>query len=264
MAPRSPEEALQQAQDFFSPGPTPAFSGTGVRQSRVQNNRFATTTRQLIKWLVPEGPIVEMYVNPKNIVYSDKKIITPQQTKGGFVMQYWGEDLTRLTISGTTGSSGIEGINVLYDLYRYEQLAFEPYALAMAAEKYYDTLSQGVFDSESLLTSPNILGSFLGGSSASTSNFNPPSLADIAFRVEMYYAGWVMRGYFDSFSITEEAENLSTFSYNINFVVTSRRGYRYNNQAWQRSPLNGPSNSDPQVGTPYSYGTLVEADGVIR
>lgn len=257
-------DALQQAQDFFTQDPVPAVGGFGVRQTQVPNNRLAVSTRQLIKWLVPEGPIVEMYVNPKNITYNHKKIIQPTQTKGGFVIQYWGEDLLRLTISGTTGTSGIEGINVLYDLYRYEQLAFDPYGLAMASEKYYDTLTQGLFDPESILSSPNILSSFLGSSPASNANFNPPSLADMAFRVEMYYAGWVFRGYFGSFTLTENAENLSLFDYSMDFVVTSKRGYRYNNQAWQRSPLNGPSNSDPRVGPPYSYGTLLEQDGVIR
>lgn len=260
----SPFDALQQAQDFFSQSGTPVSGGYGVRQSSVPNNRLATSTRQLVKWLVPEGPIVEMYINPKNINYNHKKIINTTQTKGGFVAQYWGEDLLRMSISGTTGTSGIEGINVLYDLYRYEQLAFDPYAVAMASEKYYDTLTQGLFNPDSLLSSPDILNSFLGSPIGANNNFNPPSLADIAFRVEMYYAGWVFRGYFNSFTLTENADNLSLFDYVIEFVVTSKRGYRYNNQAWQRSPLDGPSNSDPKTGTPYSYSTLLEQDGVIR
>ena len=85
--------------------------------------------RRMLKWLVPERGIIEMYINPQSIAIRNAKNIKSERTKGGFVVQYWGEELTSIDISGHTGTSGIEGINVLSDIYRGEQLAFDIIAL---------------------------------------------------------------------------------------------------------------------------------------
>ena len=58
-----------------------------------------------------------MYINPQQMNIDEKKVIKQQRTKGGYIIQYWGEELTTLNISGTTGSAGVEGINVLYEIY---------------------------------------------------------------------------------------------------------------------------------------------------
>jgi hypothetical protein len=77
----------------------------------------------------------------------------------------------------------------------------------------------------------------------------------------MYWSGWVFRGYFADFRIEERADNLGLFNYSMNFVYTQKRGYRTNFLAWHRSPTNGPSDSDPEFGTPYSYNGEGEASG---
>ncbi len=77
---------------------------------------------QIMSWRLPNGSSVKMYINPENFVIRESKQITNTRTKGGFVIQYWGENLTELTLSGTTGSSGVRGINVLRDIYRSENL----------------------------------------------------------------------------------------------------------------------------------------------
>lgn len=253
----------------FGVGAVPSSSGLGTRQSRVRNERAAVDTRHIVHWLVPEQPIVQMYINPQNIAYNYKKGISQQRTKGGFVLQYWGEELSTLRISGTTGTSGIEGINVLYDVYRNEQLAIDPYALFLAANK----------DRSSIESLGSTLGSAVGGSVGSAigsavgsllqsgaNAANPmsrpsPSLASIAFSVEMYWSGEVYRGYFTSFSVTEKADNLGMFDYDMEFVVTQKRGMRQNFLAWHRSAVSGPSNMDPEFGTPHSFGNLVTGSG---
>ncbi len=70
---------------------------------------------------------------------------------------------------------------------------------------------------------------------------NIPSLAQFAFGVEMFYLGWVHRGYFKSMTVNESANSLGLFEYNLSFVVTERRGYRANNLPWQKSAIDGPS-----------------------
>ena len=250
----------------------PGFTASAIPSSAsfggrlLPANRPATFARNLIRWFVPESGVVEMYINPQSISYQFKKHITNQRTKGGYLLQYWGEDLTQLSIQGTTGSSGIEGINVLHDVYRSEQIAFDPFALALASDRDTENNDQFSFLGD---FPDNSLGSLLTGAGnsftdlisnsietgAAASTRAQPTLASLAFSVEMYWSGWVFRGYFTDFRLDERADNLGLFDYNMTFVVTQRRGIRPNFLAWHRQP-DGPSDSDPRFGRPYSFSGL--------
>lgn len=246
----------------------PTVSGLGTRQSQVPPNRDGKSKRQVLRWLVPEQPLVEMYINPQKIDISYKKSTKTQRTKGGFVGQYWGEELIEVNIGGTTGTSGIEGINVLLDVYRNEQLMFDPYALFLQAEREraeqinFDSLLSGSGTSgfggtilgaiSALQTSP------LEGALTSriVNSRNRPSLANMAFTVEMYWSGEVYRGFFDNFTVTETAENIGLFDYNIKFIATQKRGFRTNFFAWHKHPSYGQSNSDNNGLPPHSFTRL--------
>lgn len=239
----------------------PGTSGFGVSEFAVPTFIPAVGTRHLISWLVPEGPIIQMYINPQNISYNFRKNIVPVRTKGGYTIQYWGEELGVLNISGTTGTSGYEGINVLYGIYRNEQIQLDPYAVALATQQ--NQSGPGLFGNTSALTSGSSIGATLLGAAESllpSGVQQPPTLASMALTVELYWSGEVYRGYFTEFIVKESAEQLGLFNYDINFTVTQKRGFRQNFLAWHRSPVNGPSNSDPLVGTPYSFGSLVAGD----
>lgn len=257
------------ATNSFLADSVPSDSGLGTRQSRVQNLRPAVNARNIIYWLVPEMPMVQMYINPQNITYSYKKGIASQRTKGGFMLQYWGEELTTLRLVGTTGTSGIEGINVLSDLYRAEQLALDPYALFLAAAQEQTGLAGLGSDIGNAIGGGvgGAIGSAVGGLAQSAldsalpgQTMPTPSLAQFAFTVEMYWSGEVYRGYFASFTVTESVETLGMFNYDIEFMVTQKRGFRQNFLPWHRSATSGPSNSDPYFGTPHSFGQLLEGD----
>jgi len=246
----------------FSGSVPPTVSGFGTRQSRIKSERSAANTRKLMRWMVPEQPIVEMYINPQSVQYNHGKQITEQRTKGGYVLQYWGETLTNLTINGTTGTSGIEGINVLYDIYRNEQLMFDPYALFLQAQRDRQEQEELFPSNGNGDTLTNVLGDvgalLLGTDQAQTglATRSRPSLASLAFSVELYWSGEVYRGFFKDFQVTESATNLGLFDYTINFKVTQKRGFRQNFLGWHRSAVNGPSNSNPIYGTPHSFGSL--------
>lgn len=244
----------------FSANTPPSVSGFGTRQSRLPNNRVAQSTKNVMKWMVPEGPIIEMYLNPQNVRINQKKGITRQRTKGGYVAQYWGPELQELSISGTTGTSGIEGINVLEDIYLNEQLAFDPYAISLTAKKQQNSFDANIFGSNSALaTGADFVTSLFGSTSNnSPADFKAPSLASLAFTVEMYWSGVVYRGWFESFSVTEAANELGLFNYDISFTATQKRGFRQNFLAWHRSATSGHVNSNPQLGTPYSFSELIE------
>jgi hypothetical protein len=271
--PAQPQDPFDLAGQLFGSNPQPANGfaadivpspgGLGTRQSQIPDNRAAYSRRNLMHWMVPEGPIIQMYINPQNVRYSYKKLISNQRTKGGYVLQYWGEELTILNISGTTGTSGIEGINVLYDLYRNEQVAFDPFALAVAAKAQQDAAAANSADlfgaSSALSAGSNFVSSLFGAAQGvgPTAAIQTPTLASLAFTVELYWSGEVYRGYFTEFSVIENAEKLGLFDYEMGFTVTQKRGLRQNFLGWHRSAVSGPSNSNPVYGTPHSFGQLV-------
>lgn len=251
-----------QEQGFKSDGfllpSTFSADGNGLPYSKVPYKKPAQLKRNIITWFVPQFGIVRMYINPNSISYVHKKMITKERTKGGFTLQYWGEDLTSINIGGTTGSSGIEGINLLYEIYRAEQYAFDPVALTLAANNYKNDLSHNLLSGAASLFggsattqagTAGLLGGILGLDSPNNSLAakNIPSLAQLAFSVEMFYNGWVYRGFFDNMTVNERADNF-LLDYQMTFVATQRRGYRTNYFPWTRSAANGPSD----YGTPHS------------
>jgi hypothetical protein len=263
----------QQISSFQSNGflvsSTPSADGNGLPFSKITPGINGQITRNIITWFVPQFGTVRMFINPQNITYNHKKLITKDRTKGGFTLQYWGEDLSTLNISGTTGSSGVEGINMLYEIYRAEQYAFDAVGLTLAANNaaadVSNNLVQGIGgalgqaiggnNGVSAAAGAGLLGGVLGLDSPNNnlSARNIPSLASLAFAVEMYYNGWVYRGYFDSMTVTERADNF-LLDYAMVFIVTQRRGYRTNYFPWSESPTSGPS----QYTTPPSFnGTAI-------
>ncbi len=256
------QQASYQSNGFLV-NSTPSADGNGLPFTNITPGVDGQITRNIITWFVPQFGTVRMFVNPNKIQYSHKKLIGKEKTKGGFTLQYWGEELSTLDISGTTGSSGIEGINMLYEIYRAEQLAFDAVGLTLAANNaatdVSNLVSQGIggaigqtigLTNLSAPSTGGLLGSVLGLSSpnATLSCANIPSLASLAFAVEMYYNGWVYRGYFDSMTVSEQSEDF-LLHYDIKFTVTQRRGYRTNYFPWHESPVSGPS----QYTTPYSF-----------
>lgn len=242
------------ANDFQKTGfivpPIPSADGNGLPSSKIPSQQLAITTRNIAHWFVPEVGIVNMYINPQSIRYNNSKLISNTRTKGGYSIQYWGEQLTTLNIDGHTGSSGVEGLNVLYEIYRAEQLIFDNIALTMAADNSItgldDTVNSALGNIGGLAGGVLDAATGLFGLDPASQNVlprNPPSLAAMAMGLELYYNGWVFRGYMSSFNFTESVNNLGIFEYNIEFIVTQRRGYRTNYLAFQRSAIDGPSNA---------------------
>ncbi len=236
---------------------TPSADGNGLPFTKISPGVAGQISRNIITWFVPQFGVVRMFINPQNIQYQHRKLINKERTKGGYTLQYWGEELSQLSISGTTGSSGIEGINMLYEIYRAEQYAFDAVGLTLAANNaaadVANNLVQGIGGALGQLVGgqnttaaaggAGLLGGILGLDSPNNnlSARNIPSLASLAFAVEMYYGGWVYRGFFENMTVTERADNF-LLDYQMQFTVTQRRGYRTNYFPWSNSPVSGPSN----------------------
>lgn len=243
--------------------PIPSPSGDGLPSSKIPSERKHRNKRHIIHWFVPEVGVINMYVNPQRINYKYSKLINSERTKGGFVQQYWGENLPTLSLSGHTASSGIEGINVLYEIYRSEQLNFDPIGLTMASNSMVSGVGNMINDAAGSIggLAGDVLGATTGllGLSPLTASIlprTPATLASLAFGLEMYYAGKVYRGYFTNFSFDESVDRLGLFEYQIEFVVTQQRGYRVNTMPWHRSAIDGPSNNNVYgASVPLSFGT---------
>jgi len=239
--------------------------GNGLPTSKYRDKYNGKIRRNIIKWFVPEFGVVSMYINPNNITYTYNKQISSERTKGGYSLQYWGEDLIKISLSGTTGSSGIEGINLLQEIYRAEQFAIDGAALKVEAgnnnaENLAASAIEGAFGKLGNKVG-GIAGSIIGGigdAITSQESIIPrinPSLAQYAFTVEMYYGGVVYRGYFNSFRVTESANNFA-FDYSLEFVATQQRGYRANYLPFHKNPYYSPTDyaySENNVPIDYSY-----------
>lgn len=217
----SKTERLGQLLSSVTPGPN-------YRGSNGTTNR----DRQVMTWRLPNGSSVQMYMNPENFTVRDSKQITPTRTKGGFVVQYWGDNLTQLTLSGTTGSSGVQGIQVLRDIYRSENKAFELVA-ATQTRDLITAFENGGFDLDKAEESLNTIAEKL----ADRNFILRPSLASLSLGVMLFYQGIQYRGFFTEFSMTESVSKLGLFDYSMAFSVTETRGSRKNFMAWHKDPL---------------------------
>lgn len=229
-----------------------SISGSNVAiNSIIDQPRTAEFKREMLTWRTPHLGYVQMYINPKSISIEDKKDLSTVRTKGGFVIQYAGESMTMISISGTTGSAGIEGINILESVFRSEQEAFEGVAIA-----FEERLSAMQFDS--VLNTVNLSQRFdlaLGAIDTLRGNGRPvPTLASLATNIELFFQGVLYRGYFKSFRVTESSESAGIFNYDINFEAYGKQGVRRNFTAWHKQPFVPAA---PQA-NPYSFRDLVD------
>lgn len=233
-----------------------AFSPDVIAENPLTPN--GKKSRQLMRWRVPDLGFVDMYVNPQSLSISEKKVLSKKRTKGGYIIQYWGEELITLKISGNTGSSGIEGINVLRSVYRAEQNAFQQVAQQMAdtVNSYNaggalsNLISGGANRSAGSLAS-SISGSVITGLMGKGANPSlMPTLGSLAVSVELFYQGWVFKGIFEDFSVTESVANgVGVFDYSLSFTCLARRGERTNFMPFHKSPVC----SDPETNKPLGY-----------
>ena len=212
--------------------------------------------------------IVPFYINPQTFSIQEGKIIKETLTKGGFSIQYWGEQLAVLQVTGTTGSAGIEGINILNAIYKNEVSQFNNILLERALNQDQDfrTALEGIsLGSGQALTSvsgglTSILDDFtrngfsgiidgtksvidqVTDAALGVANANPakveliPSIGAFAVSMILYWQGVKYQGYFSDFKIDETAASQGNFDYQFSFKVTKKAGTRSNFMPWHRSP----------------------------
>lgn len=232
-------------------------------------------TRETIKFLIPtsmlslttnstsDREIIPLYINPQNITINYSKNIGETQTIGGFIIQYWGDKITKMTIGGTTGSGGIEAINILHNIYRSEQTQFKKLLLKrqrdLAANiQTEQAAAQNASAGTSLSALDQVLfnGAFtdiangvsetmdffldaIAGNEVGTSTGTVrllPTLSAFAVSLDMHYQGKVHRGYIESMNVTESANSPGHFDYTIQYSSLREFGERKNFMPWHTNP----------------------------
>lgn len=273
---------------------------------------MALTQRRTLRFLIPtelsdiqEGglnkrAIIPLYISPQDLNIQERKIIKDSLTKGGYMVQYWGEELPVIQASGTTGSGGIEAVEILRSVYRNEITQFKKLLLQRTAEyseevsaqisdtssisaiagfaAAADELLDGIFTSNTdgiISTIDAVSQAFKGLSQTQSKQVELiPSLAAFAVSVDLYFQGVKYRGYFTDFSVRETASSPGLFDYSFNFKVIRRYGNRKNFMPWHRKPtdasgvatqaslpLEGPR--PEELSLPYGEDVVVPAEQVI-
>lgn len=211
-------------QQFFTPQPFEVKSEEQIRSEADQDYANKTArpkwSRQPMTWELYDGTMIEMYVNPQNVTLQANKKINYNRTKGGFVVQYWGDDLLTINLNGTTGSSGIEGIELLYDVYQSELLP--PSRLNELRGIGYMASVPGV--------NPG------GHDEDELRRVRRTDLVTRATQVVLWYGSKRYYGFFTAFSIQEAAANPGEYTYSLTYMVWKTVGRDVNYMPWHRSP----------------------------
>ncbi len=124
------------------PSEQPAYThGMAVRQTFIPMAFQVTSPVSNRRVLMPHALV--MHVNPQNYSEQHTKRIERIQTRGGFVEQHWGDDLTEITCDGSTGAfmniyTGLSSLlrqqtiqwdryRDLHDLFRNNGSLYDPY-----------------------------------------------------------------------------------------------------------------------------------------
>lgn len=245
--------------------------------------------------------LIPCYISPQEFNVEERKLITETFTKGGYFVEYWGEELPTITARGTTGSGGIEAIEILRAIYRNEQIQMEQ-VLRERAREISEEAETSLQDTSSSTVQAGVVSALdslfengfseiLDGTQSVIEEItnifdesveeetNPvtfiPSLGAFAVSVDLYIQGLKYRGYFTDFRVTETAESPGVFEYSFSFKVLRRSGRRNNFMPWHRNPYD--SNGNPteasipiegaridelSYGTdPETFGTTVSTEG---
>jgi hypothetical protein len=155
---------------------------------------------------------LELYINPESLTKSYTQIVSKIQTRGGFVVQHWGEQLTSIEASGKSGAFFV-------------------------SQQDESSFRVGIVDSEkpsSISKTLNVVNEAYGLANPAADNApdRKNAKAWIAFRsfIDLYrqstllamsYDGYLYMGNFTNFSWDEDATNPFFITYSFSFTVLS-------------------------------------------
>jgi hypothetical protein len=166
----------------------------------IKPNKAAIVWR--IEDITDPPPELTMLINPGNLDTSYTQLINETRTLGGFVQEFWGEQLTTLSSSGRTALS--YGVGGLSNTDARQSSAYENFVrlvdIYRCNGKDYKTLKTFVSDAK-----------------------NPDRIMNLG-TVVMSYEGIEYAGYFENFSVRELGDKPFYFEYDFSFKVMNITG----------------------------------------
>jgi hypothetical protein len=141
-------------------------------------------------------PPLTMLVNPSNLDISYSPLITETRTLGGFVHEFWGEQLTTLAATGKTAMflTAEQGIT------NKDARQTESYQYFMSLLNIYKNNGKGYFSKDATVAA----------------RANPTKIASLGI-VSMIFDRRQYDGYFESFTFTEDAATPFNLEYSLTF-----------------------------------------------
>lgn len=170
------------------------------------------TNKQAISWriegLLNTPPPLTMMINPSNMDLSYAPLVSETRTLGGFIQEFWGEQLTTLGASGQTAmfydQSGITNKNVRTSE-SYQNFIRLVNIYKNNGKDYQEINSNWTETAKRVaLQNPNRIKSFGA--------------------VIMTYIGKEYEGYFENFTFKELAEKPHNFEYDFSFKIEKTIG----------------------------------------
>ena len=162
--------------------------------------KFTKLNQVPISWSIKGNdasiPSLTMLINPSSLETQYNSLISETRTLGGFVHEYWGEQLTSLSASGSTAmfvnDFGLTNESRTTEAYQYFISLLNIYK--NNGKSYYKTY----------ITNASLR--------------NPNRITDLSF-VSMIFDGKEFQGRFESFDYAETAGKPFTLDYNFSFKV---------------------------------------------
>lgn len=164
-------------------------------------------------------PKLVMNINPQNLDTSYTPLINETRTLGGFVEEFWGEDLTTISASGFTSMFFDEKKGMTNEFEKTEAIVgaktTKQLSGFLALVNLYKMNGKFYANGVNDLKDPD--------SNLNAYKSNPNKIYKMG-SVYMYYSGISYKGFFETFEFKEQAEKPFFFEYSFSFKVLKTFG----------------------------------------
>jgi len=158
-------------------------------------------------------PDVELYLDPKTIQVSKPVIQRQQLTKGGFVIQFWGHQLTKISVNAATGN-----FQPLYGT----QFVLPSFATAKATESWFNQVKERWMKGGGPL---KIFSKFKEWAFQNRFNLDKPYEGRPI--IKLIWEDYVYKGFFSNFNYNLDSSIPFNINFTFEFIILKREDWRY-------------------------------------
>jgi hypothetical protein len=154
-------------------------------------------------------PNVEMYIDPQSIQTQKKVLQKKQLTKGGFVIQFWGHDLTQIQVNCITGN-----FQPLYGV----QMTLPPDLNKKNTESWYNQVKERWMKGGGPLKVFEKLKDWVY-----QDRFSQVKRYEGFPLIELIWEDFIYEGYFTNFVYNIQSTQPFNIAFNFTFIITQRK-----------------------------------------